>query len=98
VTHQFIRITTALAVLALAGRAAIISYQHAYELVTSQGETGFTVHLPPFAVDGLSWAANMVVLDASRRRPPCTTSAQVELGSWLVTTIGANLEMAWTKG
>ena len=50
-----------------AGVAAIISYQHAYELVTSHGETGVTAHLLPFTVDGLIWAASMVVLDASRR-------------------------------
>jgi hypothetical protein len=35
VTDRLIRITTALAVVAVAGVAAIISYQHAYELVTS---------------------------------------------------------------
>ena len=38
-TDRLIRITTALAVVAVAGVAAIISYQHAYELVTSHGET-----------------------------------------------------------
>jgi hypothetical protein len=38
VTDRLIRITTALAVLAVAGVAAIISYQHAYELVSSHGE------------------------------------------------------------
>lgn len=41
-THRLIRITTALAVVAVAGVAAIISYQHAYKLVTSHGETGPT--------------------------------------------------------
>lgn len=44
-TDRLIRITTALAVVAVAGVAAIISYQHAYELVTSHGETGLTAHL-----------------------------------------------------
>jgi hypothetical protein len=38
------------------GVAAVISYQHAYELVTTYGETGFTAHLFPFTdlgpVDG----------------------------------------------
>jgi hypothetical protein len=36
VTDRLIRITTALAVVAVAGVAAIISYQHAYELATSR--------------------------------------------------------------
>jgi hypothetical protein len=67
VTDRLIRLTTALAVVAVAGVAAIISYQHAYELVTSYGETGLTARLLPFTVDGLIWAASMVVLDASRR-------------------------------
>ena len=39
-TDRLIRITTALAVVAVAGVAAIISYEHAYELVTPHGETG----------------------------------------------------------
>ena len=34
-TDRLIRITTALAVVAVAGVAAIISYQHAYELVAA---------------------------------------------------------------
>ena len=37
-TDRLIRITTALAVVAVAVVAAIISYQHAYELVRSHGE------------------------------------------------------------
>jgi predicted small integral membrane protein len=43
VTDRLIRITTALAVVAVASVAAIISYQHAYDLVTSHGETGTTL-------------------------------------------------------
>jgi hypothetical protein len=72
VTDRLIRITTALAVVAVAIVAAVISYEHAYELVRSPGETGLTVRLLPFTVDGLIWAAtaSMVVLDASRRGQP----------------------------
>ena len=58
-TDRLIRLTTALAVLMVAGVAAVISYQHAYELVTTHGETGFTAHLLPFTVDGLIWVASM---------------------------------------
>ena len=36
---RLIRITTALAVAAVAAAAAVISYRHAYELVTTHGET-----------------------------------------------------------
>jgi hypothetical protein len=59
-TDRLIRLTTALAVLMVAGVAAVISYQHAYELVTSHGETGITARLLPFTVDGLIWAASML--------------------------------------
>ena len=51
-TDRLIRITTALAVIAVAGVAAIISYQHAYELVRSHGEAGLTARLLPFTVTG----------------------------------------------
>jgi hypothetical protein len=67
VTDRLIRITTALAVVAVAVVAAVISYQHAFELLRSHGEAGLTARLLPFTVDGLIWAASMAVLDTSRR-------------------------------
>jgi hypothetical protein len=42
VADRLIKITTALAVVAVAAVAAVISYQHAYELVRSHGESGAT--------------------------------------------------------
>jgi Protein of unknown function (DUF2637) len=59
-TGTFIRVTTALAVLMVAGIAAIISYQHAYELVIAHGESGVTARLLPCTVDGLILAASML--------------------------------------
>lgn len=53
---RLIRLTTALAVVAVAGVAPIISYQHAYELVRSYGESGTASRLLPFTIDGLIWA------------------------------------------
>jgi len=50
VTGKLIRITTALAVAGVAAVAAIISYRHAYELVSTHGETGLTARLMPFTV------------------------------------------------
>ena len=97
-TDRLIRITTALAVVAVAGVAAIISYQHAYELVTSHGETGTTAHLLPFTVDGLIWAASMVVLDASRRHHPVPPLAKWSLAVGIVATIGANLAHGLNHG
>jgi Protein of unknown function (DUF2637) len=91
VTDRLIRITTALAVVAVAVVAAIISYQHAYELVRSHGESGMTARLLPFTVDGLIWAASMVVLDVSRRNRPVPRLAAWSLGAGIVATVGANL-------
>lgn len=90
-TDQLIRITTALAVAAVAAVAAIISYRHAYELVTTHGETGLTARLPPFTVDGLILAASMLTLDASRRATPAPPLARWCLGVGIAATIGANL-------
>ena len=77
--------------MAVAVVAAIISYQHAYELVRSHGESGETAQLLPFTVDGLVWAASMVVLDASRRNQPVPRLADWSLGAGIVATVGANL-------
>ena len=90
-TDRLIRITTTLAVVAVAVVAAIISYQHAYEAVRSHGESGTTARLLPFTVDGLIWAASMVVLDASRRNQPVPRLAAWSPGAGIVATVGANL-------
>ena len=97
-TDRLIRITTTLAVVAVAGVAAIISYQHAYELVTSHGETGLTARLLPFTVDGLIWAASMVVLDAGRRNHRVPRLAAWSLGAGIVATLGANLAHGVSHG
>jgi hypothetical protein len=91
VIDRLIRITTALAVMAVAVIAAVISYRHAYELVATHGESGPTARLVPLTVDGLIWAASMVMLDANRRHQPVPALAKWSLGVGIVATIGANL-------
>ncbi|MEV5706016.1 DUF2637 domain-containing protein [Actinoallomurus sp. NPDC052274] len=88
---RVIRATTALAVIGVAAVAAVISYRHAYELVRSHGESGTTARLVPLTVDGLIWAASMVVLDANRRTRAVPPLALWSLGVGIVATIGANL-------
>jgi hypothetical protein len=66
-TDWLITVTAALAMVAVVGVAAIISHQHAYELVRSHSQSGVTAHLLLLTVDGLIWAASMVAFDASRR-------------------------------
>ena len=90
-TDRLIRITTALAVATVAAVAAVISYRHAYELVSTHGETGATARLVPFTVAGLILAASMLTLDASRRNRPVPPLARWCLAAGILATIGANL-------
>ena len=97
-TSRLIRITTALAVATVAGVAAVISYRHAYGLVSSHGETGATARLFPFTVDGLILAASMLILDASRRHQSVSHLARWCLGAGIAATIGANLAHGLSHG
>lgn len=90
-TDRLIRITTALAVATVAAVAAVISYRHAYDLVSTHGETGVTARLLPFTVDGLILAASMLILDANRRHQPVPRLARWCLRAGILATIGANL-------
>ena len=65
-----IRLSTAAAVLAVAGIAAYVSYWHAYAVVRAHGEAGITARLEPASIDGLVYASSMVVLYAARHRVP----------------------------
>src|SRR5690242_7719816 len=65
-----IRLSTAAAVLAVAGIAAYVSYWHAYAVVRAHGETGITARLEPATIDGLVYASSVVVLFAGRHWVP----------------------------
>ncbi len=76
---------------AVAAVAAVISYRHAYELVSTHGETGLTARLMPFTVDGLIVAASMLILDGNRRGRPVPALAHWCLAAGIVATVCANL-------
>lgn len=90
-TDRLIKVTTALAVVAVAAVAALISYAHMLDLVRTHGETGVTAQLVPFTVDGLILAASMVILDASRRDRPVPALAGWSLAAGICATVGANV-------
>jgi hypothetical protein len=71
-----IRVSTAVAVLAVAGIAAYVSYWHAYAVVCAHGETGVTARLEPATIDGLVYASSMVNLYAARHRLPVPALAR----------------------
>jgi hypothetical protein len=85
-----IRVTTAAAVLGVAGIAAYVSYQHAFEVVRAHGENGLTARLEPATIDGLVYSSSMVVLYAARHRLPVPGLARWLLALGIVATLAAN--------
>jgi hypothetical protein len=88
---RIIRWSTAVAVLGVAGVAAVASYEHAYALVQAHGEAGWTARLVPLTVDGLIYASSMVMLDSARRRVSVPALARWLLGLGIAATLAANV-------
>ena len=93
-----IRFSTAVAVMAVAGIAAYVSYWHAYAVVRAHGETGTTARLEPATIDGLVYASSMVVLYAARHRVPVPSLARWLLGLGIAATLTANMAQGWSHG
>ena len=97
-TDRAIRLSTAAAVLAVAGIAAYVSYWHAYAVVRAHGETGITARLEPATIDGLVYASSMVVLYAARHRVPVPCLARWLLALGIAATLTANIAQGWSHG
>jgi hypothetical protein len=93
-----IRLSTAVAVLAVAGIAAYVSYWHAYAVVRAHGESGITARLEPATIDGLVYASSVVVLYAARHRVPVPSLARWLLGLGIAATLTANMAQGWSHG
>ena len=93
-----IRLSTAAAVLAVAGIAAYVSYWHAYAVVRAHGESGITARLEPATIDGLVYASSMVVLFAARHRVPVPCLARWLPGLGIAATLTANMAQGWSHG
>ena len=93
-----IRLSTAAAVLAVAGIAAYVSYWHAYAVVRAHGESGITARLEPATIDGLVYASSMVILYAARHRVPVPALARWLLGLGIAATLAANMAQGWSHG
>jgi hypothetical protein len=93
-----IRLSTAAAVLAVAGIAAYVSYWHAYAVVRAHGESGITARLEPATIDGLVYASSMVILYAARHRAPVPRLARWLLGLGIAATLTANMAQGWSHG
>jgi Protein of unknown function (DUF2637) len=95
---RVIRVSTAVAVLAVAGVAAYVSYWHAYAVVLAHDESGITARLEPAMIDGLVYASSMVVLNAARHRLPVPSLARWVLGLGIAATLTANTAQGWSHG
>jgi hypothetical protein len=93
-----IRVSTAVAVLSVAGVAAYVSYWHAYAVVCAHGETGITARLEPATIDGLVYVSSMVNLYAARHRLPVPALARWLLALGIVATLAANMAQGWSHG
>jgi hypothetical protein len=93
-----IRVSTAVAVVGVAGIAAYVSYQHAFEVVRAHGESGLTARLEPATIDGLVYSSSMVILYAARHRLPIPGLARWLLALGILATLAANVAHGWSDG
>lgn len=93
-----IRWTAVLAVVAVAGVAAYVSYWHAVTVVTGAGEPASIAHLYPIVIDGIIVAASMVLLDAARHSEAAPKLAWWLLGSGIAVTFAANVTYGVASG
>ena len=93
-----IRVSATAAVLGVAGIAAYVSYQHAYEVIVAHGETGTTARLEPATIDGLVYCSSMVILYASRHHLRVPALARWLLALGIAATLAANLAHGWAHG
>jgi Protein of unknown function (DUF2637) len=93
-----VRWATVLAVVAVAGVAAYVSYWHAVTVVTTHGETDVRGHLYPVAIDGLIVAASLVMLDAARHIEDAPKLAWLLLLAAIGVTLAANVAFGLTFG
>jgi hypothetical protein len=93
-----IRVSTAAAVLGVAGISAYVFYQHAFEVVRAYGESGLTARLERATIDGLVYSSSMVVLYAARHRLPVPALARWLLALGIVATLAASVAHGWPGG
>jgi hypothetical protein len=97
-TDAAIRWSTAGAVIGVGVVAAVVSYEHAYDLVRAHGEPGWTAHIIPLTVDGLIWSSSMVMLDSARRGVRVPSLARWLLGISILATLAANVAHGQGQG
>ena len=93
-----IRWSTVAAVAIVAAVAGWVSYEHALAVVRANGETGAVARVYPATVDGLIYAASMVLLDAARRGAQAPRLARWLLAAGIGATLAANVAAGLQSG
>jgi hypothetical protein len=93
-----IRWSTIGAVSAVALVAAFVSYRHALQVVRAHGESGGLALAYPLTIDGLIYAASMVLLNAARQGTRAHWLAYGALGLGISATLAANVAAGLTYG
>jgi Protein of unknown function (DUF2637) len=76
---RVIRVSAAIAVLAVAAFAAVVSYSHIYDLCRAHGQAGVAARLLPLSVDGLILAASRLVREDRSRVSSSSTRCSIAL-------------------
>ena len=82
----------------MAGIAAYLSYEHAFEVIAAHGETGMAARLEPATVDGLVYSSSMVIWYAARHQLAVPVMARCLLAVGIVATLAANVAHGWSHG
>ena len=86
-----IRKLTTLAVLVVAGIAAVISFVHIEHLAVAHGQTMLAAMLLPLSIDGTVAASSLVMLRSARMKLPTPKLARVMLVLAVLATLASNI-------
>ncbi|WP_241480223.1 DUF2637 domain-containing protein, partial [Nocardiopsis halotolerans] len=75
-----------------------MSYRHAYAVVTAYGESGITAIMIPLTIDGLVYAASMVILHSARVGIKTPWLAWLLLWARITATLAVNVAHGWKNG
>ena len=98
VADRVIQLSTAMTVFGVAGIAAYLSYEHAFEVIAAHGEIGMAARLEPATVDGLVYSSSVVIWYAARHQLAAPVMARCLLALGIVATLAANVAHGWSHG
>jgi Protein of unknown function (DUF2637) len=88
---RLISVATTIAVVAVAGFAAVVSYSHFYDLGRAHGQDGTSARLTPLSVDLLILASSLILLWAARNRVKAPWAVRAVLIASVAATVAGNV-------